>query len=259
MTLLDRLAEIGEEGGRAVLLTVVVGDRPGAKLLVEEGGATHGDGPPELAEQADALIRGGRNALLELGERRVLAEVYAPPPRVVIYGAVDTAEYIAQAVKLVGWTSIVADARRPYLTRERLPTPDELVVGWPDAVFEQVKPDHATAIVVLTHDAKFDGPAIDGALRSEAFYIGALGSRRRQEKLRERLAELGFDAEAIGRIKGPCGLDIGADTQPETAVSIVAEMLAVRSGRAGGPLGETRARIHVADSEHRLAASPPAA
>jgi xanthine dehydrogenase accessory factor len=245
LSLVERLLEIERRGGRAVVLTVVEGEPLGAKLLVDENGELAGEGPPELAEHATELIRGARNKLLDLGDRRVFAEVYAPPPRVLIYGAVDTAEYLCQAVRLVGWTAIVADARRAFATRERLPSADELIVAWPDEAFAQVQPDHATAVVVLTHDAKFDQPALEAALGTEAFYIGALGSRRNQEKRRERLLASGVEEEALERIQGPCGLDIGADTQPETAISIVAEMLAVRARRGGGFLREARTRIHV--------------
>jgi xanthine dehydrogenase accessory factor len=108
-----------------------------------------------------------------------------------------------------------------------------------------VAPDHQTAIVVLTHDDKFDEPALIAALETEAFYIGALGSRRNQERRRERLLEAGVSEDAIARIKGPCGLDIGADTQAETALSMLAEVLAVRAQRGGGPLRDAKQRIHV--------------
>jgi xanthine dehydrogenase accessory factor len=118
-------------------------------------------------------------------------------------------------------------------------------VAWPEEALAQVAPDHQTAIVVLTHDDKFDEPALKGALETEAFYIGALGSRRNQERRRERLLEAGVSEEALERISGPCGLDIGADTQEETALSILAEILAVRSGREGGSLRRAKQRIHV--------------
>jgi xanthine dehydrogenase accessory factor len=108
-----------------------------------------------------------------------------------------------------------------------------------------VAPDHQTAIVVLTHDDKFDEPALIGALETDAFYVGALGSRRNQERRRERLLEAGVPAESLERIQGPCGLDIGADTQEETALSILAEVLAVRAGRPGGQLRSATQRIHV--------------
>jgi len=242
---IQRLLDLQREGGRAVLFTVVEGEGLGSKLLVAEGGETAGDGPAELAEHADELIRGARNRTLELPGRKVFAEVYGPPPRLLVYGAVDTAEALAAAAKLLGWTTIVADARAKFATRERMPSADELIVAWPDEAFAQVQPDHATAIVVLTHDDKFDLPALELALAGEAFYIGLIGGRRNQEKKRERLCEAGVAEEALERISGPCGLDLGADSVPETALSILAEALAARNGRAGGPLRETKQRIHV--------------
>jgi len=232
------------EDGRAVLFTVLEGEEAGRKLLVVEGGVTTGDGPAALAELADEVLRGGRNRLLELDGARVFAEWYGPPPRLLVYGAVDTAEALCKATKLLGWHTIVADARARFATPERIPSADELIVAWPEETLAQVAPDHQTAIVVLTHDDKFDEPALIGALQTDAFYIGALGSRRNQERRRERLLEAGVDEDDLERISGPCGLDIGADTQEETAFSILTEILAVRAGRSGGRLEGSPQRIH---------------
>lgn len=245
MSMVMRLAALREHGGRAVLFTVVEGDGVGAKALAVEGGETTGDGVPAAAlAQFDELIRRGRNSLVEVDGARVFAEWYGPPPRLLVYGAVDTAESLARGAKLLGWTAIVADARTKFLTPERIPSADELIAKWPDEAIADVAPDHQTAVVVLTHDDKFDEPALIAALATEAFYIGALGSRRNQERRRERLLEAGVPAEQLARIQGPCGLDIGADTQAETAVSILAEILAVRAGRPGGPLRSAKERIH---------------
>ncbi|HET6683350.1 MAG TPA: XdhC family protein [Gaiella sp.] len=245
MTLLERLARLDDEGGRAVLFTVVEGDGVGAKALVVEDGETVGDGVPTWAlGQFDELVRRGRNRLLETDGARVFAEWYGPPPRLLVYGAVDTAEALARGAKLLGWTAIVADARATFLTSERIPSADRLIAEWPEEAIAEVAPDHQTAIVVLTHDDKFDEPALLAALRTEAFYIGALGSRRNQERRRERLLEAGASEADLARISGPCGLDIGADTQSETALSILAEALAVRAGREGGPLRQAKKRIH---------------
>jgi xanthine dehydrogenase accessory factor len=243
---IDRLAALARSGERAVLFTVIEGEGAGAKRLVVEGGDQLGDGVPEEAlAQFDELVRGGRNRLLELRDgSKVFAEWYGPPPRLVVYGAVDTAEALCHAAKLLGWTTIVADARAKFATTERIPSADRLIVEWPEEALAQIEPDHQTAIVVLTHDDKFDEPALKGALETEAFYIGALGSRRNQERRRERLMEAGVSEEAFERISGPCGLDIGADTQAETALSILAEILAARAGREGGPLKTARKRIH---------------
>jgi xanthine dehydrogenase accessory factor len=244
--ILERLRQVSERDERAVLFTVIEGHGAGRKLLVLEGGERLGDGPEDAAVQADELIRGGRNRLLELDDgSKVFAEVYGPPPRLFVYGAVDTAEALCRGAKLLGWTPIVADARAKFATRERLPSADEIIVEWPEEALAQVAPDHQTAVVVLTHDDKFDEPALKGALETEAFYIGALGSRRNQERRRERLLDAGVSEEQLDRISGPCGLDVGADTQEETALSILAEILAVRAGRSGGSLRQAKQRIHV--------------
>ena len=246
MSLVRRLAQLREKGGRAVLFTVVEGDGVGAKALVVEGEETLGDGVPEEAiAQFDELIRRGRSRIVDVDGAKVFAEWYGPPPRLFVYGAVDTAEALARGAKLLGWTAIVADARATFLTPERIPSADQLIAKWPDEAIAEIAPDHQTAIVVLTHDDKFDEPALIAALDTEAFYIGALGSRRNQERRRERLLEAGVDESALDRIMGPCGLDIGADTQEETALAILAEILAVRAGRGGGPLRDSKNRIHV--------------
>ncbi len=247
MELIRRLHELRETGGRGVLFTVVEGEGVGGKALVVEGGETVGGGVPEAAlAQFDELVRRGRNRLLSLDDgTRVFSEWYGPPPRVFVYGAVDTAEALCKGVKLLGWTAIVGDARSTFLTRERIPSADQLIPKWPAEALAEIEPDHQTAVVVLTHDDKFDEPALIAALDSEAFYVGALGSRRNQERRRERLREAGVSDSALDRIQGPCGLDIGADTQEETALSILAEILAVRARREGGPLRTAKQRIHV--------------
>jgi xanthine dehydrogenase accessory factor len=246
VTLLERVRSLAASGERGILFTVVEGDGVGSKLLVLESGERVGEGPEEAVDELDELLRRGRNRLLELADgAKVFAEWYGPPPRLLIYGAVDTAEAICRAAKLLGWTAIVADARAKFATPERIPSADELIVAWPEETLARVQPDHQTAIVVLTHDDKFDEPALIGALASEAFYVGALGSRRNQERRRERLLEAGVAEEELDRIMGPCGLDIGSDTQEETALSILAEILAVRAGRSGGHLKHASQRIHV--------------
>jgi xanthine dehydrogenase accessory factor len=246
----ERLRQAIEREERAVLFTVIEGEGVGAHMLVLEGGERLGDAlPDDLAAQADELIRGHRNKILELGDARVFAEIYAPPPRLLVYGAVDTAESLCKAAKLLGWHTIVADARAKFATRERIPSADELVVAWPEETLAQVAPDHSTAAVVLTPDDKFDLPALKAALETDAFYVGALGSRRNQERRRERLLEAGVDEAELARISGPCGLDIGAESQPDTALSILAEMIAVRNGREGGKLQRSKERIHVEVAE----------
>ncbi|MGZ8692354.1 MAG: XdhC family protein [Gaiellaceae bacterium] len=242
--LVERLLQVVESGERAVVLTVLAGGDLGAELLVTEGGDRVGDAPEEVAERAPELIREGRSRVVEIGGRDVFADVYGPPPRLLIYGAVDTAEALCRAAREIGWRPIVADARARFATSERLPSAEEIVVAWPEEALAQVRPDHATAVVVLTHDDKFDVPMISGALATDAFYIGALGSRRNQERRRQSLLEAGVDEAALERVSGPCGLDIGAQTPAETALSILAEIMAVRAAREGGRLREAATRIH---------------
>jgi xanthine dehydrogenase accessory factor len=243
--LVDRALSALEHDEHAVRFTVLEGEDAGAELLVPEGGEAFGSGPSDLTAQADGVLHGGRSSLIEVEGKSLFADVIGPPPRLLVFGAVDTAEALCRAAKGVGWRTTVVDARAKFATPERIPSADELIVAWPEDAVEQRPPDHATAVVVLTHDDKFDVPALKAALASEAFYIGALGSRRNQERRRERLLEAGVDEDSIDqRLTGPCGLDIGADTPAETAVSILAEILAVRAGREGGSLKEARGRIH---------------
>ena len=229
--LLQELARVAREDRRAVSLVDL---EAGTERLVLDG------------EDAvtDEVIRGGHSKLVELQGTRAFADVYGPPPRLLVYGAVDTADALCAAARGLGWRTIAADARARFATKERLPNADEILVAWPDEVLAQVRPDHTTAIVVLTHDDKFDIPMLTGALATEAFYIGALGSRRNQERRRERLLEAGVDEASLERISGPAGLDIGAHTPAETAVSMLAEIMAIRAGRDGGRLKESSGRIH---------------
>jgi len=225
------------------LAGVVRGERRAVVLVDLDAGRERlvCDGEDEVA---DELIRSGHSKIVELEGTRIFADVFGPPPRLLVYGAVDTADALCAAAHGLGWHTIVSDARGRFATRDRLPNADEILVAWPEETLAQVRPDHATAIVVLTHDDKFDVPLLVGALQSEAFYIGALGSRRNQERRRERLLEAGIDESSLDRISGPAGLDIGAHSPAETAISMLAEIMAVRAGREGGRLKESSGRIH---------------
>jgi len=229
--LLTALADVAREERRAVLF-VDLDD--GSERLVLDGDD----------DVADELIRSGHSKLVELNGRRVFADVFGPPPRLFVYGAVDTADALCAAAKEIGWRTTVADARARFATKERLPNADEILVAWPEEALAQVAPDHTTAILVLTHDDKFDLPLLTGALATDAYYVGALGSRRNQERRRGRLLEAGVDEADLDRISGPAGLDIGAHTPDETAVSMLAEIMAVRAGREGGRLRDSSGRIH---------------
>jgi xanthine dehydrogenase accessory factor len=240
----EDLRRVVEDGGRAVALTVVTGPEVGAKLLVREDGSTSGDGPAELAALAPDALRRGRSHAIEHDGTTVFADVFGPPPRLLVYGAIDTAEALCRLASLLGWRTIVADARARFATTERIPSADELLVAWPEEAIEQVQPDLGTAIVVLTHDDKFDLPMLTAALASDAFYVGALGSRRNQERRMALLRGAGLSAAELERISGPCGVDIGAESPAETALSMLAEILASRAGRSGGPLKDAPHRIH---------------
>jgi xanthine dehydrogenase accessory factor len=207
------------ENGDGALLTALEGQRAG--------------------EQWSAEVE-GPSRVLELDGEKVFAEVTGPPPRLVVVGATDTAEELCRAAKALDWRTEVVDPRPGLVTRERLPSPDELRVAWPD----ELDLSGDTAVVVLTHEERLDVPALTTALASHAFYVGAIGSRRTQAKRRERLLEAGLAEESIERLAGPAGLDLGADTPAETAVSILGEILAVRAGRAGGRLVERSGPIH---------------
>jgi xanthine dehydrogenase accessory factor len=215
-----------------VRLVVVAGEGVGEELR-----------DPELVATAR---RRGMSHVIELEGRTVLADVSAPPPRLFVYGATDTAEALSRAAKLLGWRTVVADARARFLTPERIPSADELLPMWPDEALARVEPDVGTAVVVLTHDDKFDLPMIRGALASDAFYVGWIGSHRNQERRRGLLRDDGVTDEELDRICGPAGLDIGAGTPSETAVSILAEIIAGRAGRDGGRLRDAKNRIHAA-------------
>jgi xanthine dehydrogenase accessory factor len=208
-----------------IVFTVVDGDRAGKRWVSQDGEVT-------------------RTQLLERDGQQVFVEVLGPPPRLLVFGAVDLAEELCRAAKGLGWRTVVTDARARFATAERVPSADELVVAWPEETLERFAPDERTAVVVLTHEDRWDVPALAGALGTGAFYVGALGSRRTQERRREQLREIGVSEEQLERLCGPAGLDLGAGTPAETALSILGEILAVRAGRDGGRLRASSERIH---------------
>jgi xanthine dehydrogenase accessory factor len=241
--LTDALLEVAHGDERAVLFTMLDGERRGAKLLVLlDRGQVLGEGPPELASLARDARRSG---VLEHAGARVFADVFGPPPRLVVVGAVDTGEALCAGARSLGWHTVCIDARARFATPERIPSAERIVVAWPDDGLAEVGLDRDTAVVVLTHDEKFDIPALAVALRSDAFYVAALGSRSAQESRRARLLAAGLAEHELERLRGPAGLDIGAESPAETAVSILGEALAVRAGRGGGPLRASADRIHV--------------
>jgi xanthine dehydrogenase accessory factor len=241
-----RFEELARSGGRAAEVTVLEGAAPGAKLLVFADGATTGSlGSPELDDEAARL--GTELLWAETSERRngMFVDVIGPPPRLLVFGAVDIAASLCRLARAAGWRPYVIDPRARFATPDRFPDAEEVVAAWPEeAVAKLGGVDPATSIVVLTHDPKLDDAALMLALHSPARFIGAMGSRRAQAKRRERLLELGITDDEFDRISAPVGLDLGGISREETALSILAEIVAARHGRDGGRLAESKGRIH---------------
>jgi xanthine dehydrogenase accessory factor len=234
---------------RAALVTVI-GGGPHARLLVRPDESVEGTlGNAELDTAAvvfgEELMWAERSERREVGDVSLFIDVVAPPPRLIMFGAVDFAGALARMARAAGWRPYVIDPRGRFATSERFPDAEEIVVAWPEEAFAQIGGiDRATYIAVLTHDPKLDDAALELAVRSNAAYIGAMGSRRAQEKRRERLVEKGLTDEELQRIAAPIGLDLGGLTAEETALSIMAEVVAVRNGRSGGRLSQASGRIH---------------
>ena len=211
---------------RAVVLLTRLSD--GAQLLWP------GDEMPDALVEASKAALGSEEAgNVTLGDESWFIHPHNPPLRIIVVGAVHIAQAMAPMAAPLGFSMVVVDPRRAFASEERLPGVT-LSTDWPDEAMEALAPDARTAVVTLTHDPKLDDPALDAALKSEAFYIGALGSRRTHAKRVARLTELGHGAEAMGRIHAPVGLNIEAITAPEIALSIMAEIVAARRGAALG-------------------------
>jgi len=241
-----RFEQVAREGGRAAEVTLLEGARPGAKLLVEADGARSGSlGAPELDDEAIRLA--GELLWTDTSERRgsLFIDVVAPAPRLILFGAVDIAAPLCTMARAAGWRPYVVDPRARFATAERFPDAEEVIAGWPEEAFARLGGiDPATSIVVLTHDPKLDDAALTIALRSTARFVGAMGSRRAQASRRERLLAGGMGEEELERLSAPVGLDLGAIGREETALSILAEVVASRHGREGGRLATGGGRIH---------------
>jgi xanthine dehydrogenase accessory factor len=239
----DAFAALAAGHGRGALVTVV---EDGRSILVRADGSVEGTlGDPGR----DALARAHADELMwtERSELRdgLFVDAVFPPPRLVIFGAIDFAAQLCTLARVSGWRPYVVDPRGFFARPDRFPDAEEVIAGWPEEAFERVGGiDRATAIAVLTHDPKLDDAALSIALRSEAGYVGAMGSRRAQEKRRERMLALGIGDEELERLSAPIGLDLGALTPEETALSIMSEIVAHRRGREGGRLAHVRGRIH---------------
>ena len=204
------------------------------------------DAQGELAAGLTGTRHYGRHGEARERDVSVFIESFAAPPRMIIFGAVDFTSALAKVAKILGYRVTVCDARPVFATRARFPMADEVVVAWPDTYLAQVGPDlgRRDAICVLTHDPKFDVPAIVSALATGVGYIGAMGSRRTTDKRAARLREAGIDEAELARVMAPIGLDIGARTPEETAVAICAEIIALRTGRTAPSLRDQPGPIH---------------
>ncbi len=241
-----RFEQIARAGGRATEVTMLEGSRPGAKLLVEADGARSGSlGSPELDDEAASTA--AELLWTERSERRgaLFFDVSAPAPRLIVFGAVDIARPLCTLSRTAGLRPYVVDPRARFARPERFPDAEQVIAAWPDEAFAALGGiDPATSIVVLTHDPKLDDAALEIALRSTARFVGAMGSRRAQERRRERLLSAGLGEEELGRLAAPLGLDLGGVTPGETALSVLAEVIASSHGHEGGRLAHARGRIH---------------
>jgi xanthine dehydrogenase accessory factor len=247
------------EGRPVALATVVDGPSVGAKLLVPAVGEQRGSlGRPGLdrvvARDASGALASGTTAVRHYGEDgqaresvvTVSIESFAPPPQLLVFGAVDFTRSLVRLAKVLGYEVTVCDAREVFATRQRFPEADEIVVDWPHRLLERVGPrlGPRDAICVLTHDHKFDVPAVIAALATDVGYIGAMGSRRTHDERLVRLRAEGVTDDQLDRLMSPIGLDLGARTPDETAVAICAEIIAARTGRPVPSLRDGDGPIH---------------
>ncbi|SED90420.1 xanthine dehydrogenase accessory factor [Streptomyces sp. 2224.1] len=230
----------------------------GRALLIRPDGSYEGglDGHPELDRAAVAesramldMGRTGTFAVSEDGSRcaadlTLFVESSLPPPRMIVFGAIDFAAALVRTGKFLGYHVTVCDARPVFTTRARFPEADDIVVDWPHRYLQRTETDGRTVLCVLTHDAKFDIPLLQEALRLPVAFVGAMGSRRTHEDRNRRLREAGVTAPELARLRSPIGLDLGARTPEETALSIAAEIVAARHGGTGAPLTGSRTPIH---------------
>jgi len=250
-------AAIRDEVPVAVATVVAGPGGLGARRIIRADAATGTLGAGDrLDEAVDDDVRGmlaqgltGVRHYGEHGERRlddlsVFVQSFAPPPRMLVFGAIDFAAAVARAGKFLGYRVTVCDARPIFATHARFPDADEVVVDWPHRYLARTKIDPRTVICVLTHDPKFDVPLLEVALRTPAGYIGAMGSRRTHEDRLARLRDVGLTEDELVRLRSPIGLDLGARTPEETAVSVAAELIQLRWGGSGQPLTDTTGRIH---------------
>jgi xanthine dehydrogenase accessory factor len=248
-------AAIARDLGRGALVTIMRGPNLGARMLVRADGSTAGSLGDDALDRAavthaDELMWAERSERREEGDVLLFVDVVFPAPRLVIFGAIDFAAQLCTLARVSGWVPYVSDPRGFFARKDRFPDAEEVFVGWPDKTFEALGGiDRAMSIAVLTHDPKLDDAALEIALRSDAAYVGAMGSHRAQAKRRDRLVAKGITDEELARLAAPIGLDLGALTAEETALSIMSEIVALRRGRPGGRLAHAKGRIHEVTGE----------
>ena len=240
----------------AAVATLLDGDQAGGKLYVDAEHHVGSLGGPPLLEknverEARGLIQQGRTTIRTFGEDgaslgtglRVHVTAYAERPRMVIFGAIDFASALAPLAKNVGYRVTIADPRKAFLSSARFTSNSDAIEAWPEEALEGMTLGQRDAVLVFTHDPKLDVPALTAAFATDAGYIGALGSRKTTADREVRLREAGATEADIARVYAPCGLDIGASTVEETAIAVLAEIVASRAGRSGVPLREAEGSI----------------
>ncbi|MFF4036303.1 XdhC family protein [Streptomyces sviceus] len=260
-TVITAALEAAAQGRAAALARIVSGpgELVGRALVVGPedlsgygGFGAHPELDRTIAAEAGAFLDAGRTGTLEVGEQgsrcgtplTVLVESSVPPPRMIVFGAIDFASALVRIGKFLGYRVTVCDARPVFATAARFPEADEIVVEWPHTYLERTEVDARTVLCVLTHDAKFDVPLLRLALRLPVAYVGAMGSRRTHLDRNERLREVGVTELELTRLRSPIGLDLGARTPEETALSIAAEIVAARRGGSGVSLTGAHTPIH---------------
>jgi xanthine dehydrogenase accessory factor len=256
--LFQEVAEAIRQERPVALVTELRGPKPGAKLVVTES-AVHGSLGDEgldrsASAEASAMLELGLTATRSYGtsgegrmdDVELFIESFTPPPQMYVFGAIDFAAAVARVGKFLGYRVTVCDPRERFATKARFPEADEIVVQWPDEFLAQAPVDKRTVICGLTHDPKFDVPLLKAALATPAGYIGAMGSRRTHAKRSKQLLAEGFTEDDVARISGPVGLDIGARTPEEVAVSIAAEIITLKTGATGARLVNTEGPVHPA-------------
>jgi len=244
--------------GRPVAIaTLLGGPQAGRKLALVDGEVVGGLGGPALLDRsvsrdAEGMLAQGRSGIRRYGndgatlgaELAVHIHAFALPPKMLIFGAIDFSVALARIASELGYEVTIADPRAPFLEAPRYREAARTLTAWPQDAFEQIDLGPRDAVLVFTHDPKFDVPALVGALAGKSGYIGALGSRKTTTDRERRLREAGVPADQLARVHAPCGLDIGSATPEEVAVSVLAEIIATRSGRSGEPLREGSRAIH---------------